>query len=259
MHVYIDIVFIINFIFDFILLLSTSIILKRNIKIIRIILGSLFGTITMAILFIRFNTICLLIFKIIISIFMVLITFGYKDIRYFFKNLYYIYLISIILGGIIYFFNNSFSKVNGLLFYNSYKMNLLLGIVLSVLGMKSYIKHIRELKNNYNKYLKATIFFSNYKIDVNAFLDSGNKLKDPYFFRPIILVDNSLIKDINKPIYVPYKTCNNEGILKCIKAKKIYIDGIGYKKNFLVGLTDSIKIDGVNCLLNEMIMEGYNV
>ena len=256
MKVYLDIIFIINYIFDFILLLSSSIILKRNTKMIRIIFGSLFGSLSIFILFIRFNTISLTIYKLLVSIGMIIIAYGYKDIKYFVKNMYYLYLISIIMGGLLSFINNSFSSVNGLLFFSSFKINLFLGIILLIIGIRIYIKNIKDLKLNYNKYIDADIYFKDYKIKVNAFLDTGNKLIDPYSFKPIILVDSKLIKEVISPIYVPFKTCNNNGLLKCIKANKIYIDGIGYKKNFLVGVTDSISIDGVNCLLNEMLMEG---
>ena len=256
MKVYLDILFVTNFIFDFILLLSSSIILKRNVKIIRLILGSLFGSITFFLLFVRLNTISLLLFKIVISTGMVLISFGFKDKRYFLKNIYYLYLISIILGGLLTFINNSFANVDGLMFYNSFKLNMVLGVLLSIIGIYIYIKNIRDLRLNYNKYLNGIIYFKDYKIRINAFVDTGNKLKDPYTFRPIILVDQRLIKKEYSPIYVPIKTCNNESLLKCIKANKLYINGIGYKKNFLVGITSSIKIDGVNCLLNEMILEG---
>ena len=220
------------------------------------ILGSLFGSLTLFVLFIRFNATSLILYKIIISIGMVLISFGFKNIKYFFKNLYYLYLISIVLGGILTFLNNSFSKVNGLIFYSSYKLNIFLGIILSIIGLYIYIRNIKDLKLNYNNYLNGIIYFKDYEVKINAFVDTGNKLKDPYTSKPIILVDNKLIRRDNNLIYVPFKTCNNQGILKCIKANKIYIDGIGYRKNILVGLTDSIKIDGVNCLLNEMVLEG---
>ena len=256
MKVYVDIVFIVNYIYDFIVLLSTSCILKRNVRFYRIILGSLFGTSTIILLFFSFSTISLLIFKIVVSIFIVLISFGFKDIRYFFKNLYYFYLVSIILGGFVYFVNNQFSYNEGLIFFNSYKYNLLLGIIMSILLIRSYVKNIKNLKDNYNKYISAIIYFNDYCLEVNAFVDTGNKLKDPYSFKPIILVDKKIIKSEERYLYVPFKTCNNEGLLKCIKAKKIYIDGIGYKKNLLVGLTDSINIDGVDCLLNERLLEG---
>lgn len=256
MKVYIDIILIINFIFDFIVLLGTSIILKRRVKLYRIILGSLVGSLSMLVLFIRFNTISLFFFKIIIGSLMILTTFNYKDIRYFIKNTYYFYLISIILGGILYFFNNQFMVSSDLMFKSCYKYNVIIGIVISVIGLIIYLKNIKDLRNNYNKYLKATIYFKNYKIDVNAFLDTGNKLKDPYLFRPIILVKEECIRDKEHVLLVPFNTCNNDGILECIKAEKIYIDGYGYKKNFLVGLSNNISLDGISCILNERLLEG---
>lgn len=106
MKVYIDIVFFTNFLFDFILLLSVNIILKRNMKIYRIILGALTGTLTLLMLFIRMNSLTLFLYKLVISIIMVLITFNYKTIKYTFKNLYFLYIVSIIMGGFLYFINN---------------------------------------------------------------------------------------------------------------------------------------------------------
>ena len=47
MVIYLDLVFIINFIFDFLLLLTINIALKRYKKIRRLILGSLFGSLSL--------------------------------------------------------------------------------------------------------------------------------------------------------------------------------------------------------------------
>ena len=256
MKIYIDMIFIINLLFDFILLLTSSIILKRNTKLIRIILGSLFGSLSLLILFVRLNSISLLLYKIIISIFMIIITFGFKNIKYFITNIYYLYLISIIMGGIIYFINNQFSYNCGLVFFNSYKYNILLGFILTVIGLFIYIRSIKKLKTNFNKYLNATIYFKEYKVEVSAFLDTGNLLKDPYLFRPIILVNKNKIKEKDDYLLVPYKSLNDNHLLKCIKAKKIYIDGVGYRNNFLIGLSNEINIDGVDCILNEKLLEG---
>ena len=54
MKIYLDYVFFINFIFDFILLFTTKVLLKRNVKIKRIILGSFIGTFSIFILFIKY-------------------------------------------------------------------------------------------------------------------------------------------------------------------------------------------------------------
>lgn len=258
MKVYLDIIFLSNIIFDFIILLSTSIILKRKVNIFRIIIATLFGSLTLLILFIRMNQLELFLFKIIVSIFMIIISFGFKNIKYFIKNIYYMYLISMILGGFLTFVNNTLSNYNnGFLFLNSNtKINLLLAFFLSFVLLLSYLKNIKELKTNYNKYYKIDIYFNKNKLSLNAFLDTGNKLVDPYKKRPIILVNEKLINNKYNYLLVPYNTISSNSLLKCIKAEKIYIDKIGYRKKFLIGLTNSINIDGVDCILNEKLMEG---
>ena len=259
MKVYIDLILITNFLFDFILLLTTSIILKRNSKIIKIILGALFGSLTIFLLFIRFNTIELFFFKIIVSIGMILISFGFRNYRYFFKNMYYLYMTSIVLGGIIYFINIQFSYKNeGLLFIaNGVSINVIVGFILSIIILQKYIKQIKLLKINHNKYYKIRIYLKNEKIlELNAFLDTGNKLVDPYRKFPIILVNEDKINTKEKNILVPYHTVNGEGLLKCIKPNKVYIEGVGFKNKLFIGLSSSINIDGVDCILNERLLEG---
>lgn len=260
MKVYLDLIFILNFLFDFIILLSTSILLKRNIKIFKIIFGALFGSLTIISLFIRLNSIQLFLFKFLISIFMILIVFGFKDIRYFIRNLYYLYMVSIVLGGFLYFINNQIGYKNeGILFINNgVSLNILLAIILSPIILYIYIKQINILKNNYNKYYKVKLIMESKNIyEFNAFLDTGNKLIDPYKKRPIMLVRENIIKesDINRTILVPYYTVNSEGLLKCIIPFKVYINNIECKKKIVIGLTTDIKLDGIDCILNEKILE----
>ena len=58
-------------------------------------------------------------------------------------------------------------------------------------------------------------------------------------------------------ILVPYHTINGNGLLKCIKPDIIFIDGIGYKGNVLIGFSDSFNFgDGVDVILHKDIMKG---
>lgn len=261
MKVYLDLILLLNFLFDFIILLSTSVLLKRNVKIYKIVLGSLIGSITTLTLFIPLTSLTLFLFKFIVSIVMILVTFGFKNHRYFFKNIYYLYIISIVLGGTLYFINNQFLYNNeGLMFItNGKSINLIFIVILSPIIIYFYIKQSKDLKTNYNKYLKVDIYLKNGKIiSLNSFLDTGNKLIDPYKKRPIILINKNKIVDVEdeKILLVPYYTLENENILKCIIPSKIYIEGFGFKKKLLVGLSNDIRIDGVDCILNERLLEG---
>ena len=70
------------------------------------------------------------------------------------------------------------------------------------------------------------------------------------------LLSNKYIREDNY-ILVPYYTMSGEGLLKCIKPDIIFIDGIGYRGNVLIGFSDSPKlIDGVDVILHKDIMKG---
>ena len=88
----------------------------------------------------------------------------------------------------------------------------------------------------------------------------GNAFKnlyDPYKKRPIILVDKKYQKE-DKFILVPYHTINGEGLLKCIKPEKVYIEKIGYKTNLLMAFSSSpSRINGVEVLLHKDLMKGW--
>ncbi len=196
-----------------------------------------------------FTSINRLLLELITIILMITIAFKYKNIRYFLTNMLYTYILSILLGGLIYLFN---SKVT----LNIY-LNYLVIIILSIEVMTLYIKENKKIKNTYNNYYKVDIYFKDKeKISLIGFLDTGNNLYDPYKKRPIILVDKKYQKE-DKFILVPYHTINGEGLLKCIKPEKVYIEKIGYKNNLLVAFSSSPStINGVEVLLHKDLMKG---
>ena len=246
MRIYIDLFFLFNTIMDIIIITSVSILLKRNTTYKRILISSLLGGISSLMLFTSINRLLL---ELITIILMITIVFKYKNIRYFLTNILYTYILSILLGGLIYLFN---SKVT----LNIY-LNYLVIIILSIEVMTLYIKESKKIKNTYNNYYKVDIYFKDKeKISLIGFLDTGNNLYDPYKKRPIILVDKKYQKE-DKFILVPYHTINGEGLLKCIKPEKVYIEKIGYKTNLLVAFSSSPStINGVEVLLHKDLMKG---
>lgn len=246
MKMYIDLFFIFNVIIDYIIIMSTSILLKRRTSYIRMILSSLIGGISSLVLFTSLNKIVIEIVSIVI---MVLISFGYKGIRYLINNILYMYILSTLLGGIIYLFNIKVS--------NSMFLTYLIIIVISIEIMLLYIKENKKMRSIYNNYYRVDIYFKDReKLSLIGFVDTGNNLYDPYKKRPVIIVPNKYIKE-DKYILVPYHTINGNGLLKCIKPDIIFIDGIGYKGNVLIGFSDSFNFgDGVDVILHKDIMKG---
>ena len=246
MKIYIDLFFLFNVIMDFMIILGTSIILKRNSNLIRIIISSLIGGFSSILLFGNINKILIEVISIIV---MMLISFGYKGIKYVLRNIFYMYLLSTLIGGIIYLFNIKVS--------NSMFLTYLIIIVISIEIMILYIKENKKMRSIYNNYYKVDIYFKDReKLSLIGFVDTGNNLYDPYKKRPVIIVHNKYIKE-DKYILVPYHTINGNGLLKCIKPDIIFIDGIGYKGNVLIGFSDSFNFgDGVDVILHKDIMKG---
>lgn len=241
MKIYIDLYFMFNFIMDMIVLFATSSLLKRRCKIGRIITSSVVGGVVSILLFTSGNRVLLEIIGIII---MTLICFGFKGIRYFITNVFYSYLISTLLGGVMYLFN---IKVTS----NSY-INYLIIIVISVEVVILYLKEMNKIKDVNNNYYRVDIYFRGMdKISLMGYLDTGNNLYDPYKHRPIILVSSKYYIDGNF-VLVPYNTIDNSGMLKCIKPEMIFIEGVGYKGNTLVSFMDRpILIEGVDVILHK--------
>jgi stage II sporulation protein GA (sporulation sigma-E factor processing peptidase) len=253
----------INLLFDFILLTAVGLVLRRNVSIKKVFLGALVGALSIFLLFISLNSFTLFIYKLVISILMVIVTFGFKDIKYTAKNLLFLYTISMILGGFLYYLNIEFSYKNeGIIFFhNGLSINVIVLIIISPVIVYIYIRQALELKNHYAHCYKVDLYFKDGTVKkLNGFLDTGNNLYDPYNNRPIILVDPKEVNfelDEYNTILVPYETIDNHGLLKCIMVDKVYIVGVGEKHNVLVGISkEKIKIEGINCILHSKLLEG---
>lgn len=215
-------------------------------------LGAFAGSLSILFLFINISNLELFLFKVIISILMILISFGYKDIKYFLKNMLFLYTISIILGGFLYYLSCTFSYKNtGLVFYfKGLSINYIFLLIASPIILYIYIKEARSLKKTTNNIYQITLLVNNIEYKLNGFMDTGNNLVDPYFFKPIILINKKI--ELDNYIIVPFVSASSESTLKCIRGKVIYMDKF---YDVYVGMCDFINIDGADCLLNNK-MEG---
>lgn len=251
MTVYIDLVCIINFIYDFLILLTVSFTLKRNRKIYNYILSSLIGVLSIFLLFLKINNIVLFLLKILISVIMIIVAFGYKSIKYTISNIIYFYMTSIVLAGFLYLIKENNSNFN---------LNYIVLLIIGPIILFIYYKSNKKLKNTYSDYYKIKIVFDKIEYNLVSFYDNGNNLKDPVSRKSIIIVGNNRLEkiyNIRSPVYVPVITVKGTHLMKCFKPSYIILND---KKiyNYLIG-ESSIKFsDGVECLLNKSLKEdGY--
>ena len=258
MKVYLDLVMILNFAIDFILLLTVSIILKRNVSITRVMFGAFIGGISILLLFFNMNSILIFLFKLIISIFMILITFGYRTIKYTLINLLYLYMSSIILGGFLYLLNLEFSYKNiGIIFFNNgLSINFIFLIIFSPIILYIYIKQTKNLRYNYSNYYNIEIKIKNKTYKYVGYLDSGNVLVDSLTKKKVILIDKrKILFNIKEFRLIPYVGVNGNNMIKVIKIDKLIFNNKEYD-DVLLGIMDKISLDGVDVILNRKLLEG---
>lgn len=249
MTIYVDGILFLNFFFDFLLLLTTNIILKRNAKIFRIVLGAFIGSLSILILFFKISSVELFFIKIYLSILMIIISFGYKNIKYFFTNISTLYIVSILLGGFLYYLNIELSyKHKGLIFYHkNNNINIIFLFIISPIVLYIYIKQIKKYKHKLSHQYKVNLYIGRNILKLDGYLDTGNVLT--YKGRPVIITNiNNTFK--NKKYYIPYTSLNGTNILECIKIRKAEVIGVGTFENIYLGFSKDININGVDVLLN---------
>lgn len=254
MKIYLDLVFLLNFFFDFILLYATSKVLKNIVKLRRLLLGSLVASTSIFLLFIELNSLSLFFLKLIISIFIILVTFGKRN---FLKNISYFYLISIILGGALYLLNISFNYKNkGILFINNgLSINLVLTIIVSPIIIFSYAKEVILYKNTYGNIYEVLIKINGQKYKLKGMIDTGNQLVDPYKKRCVILVNNNIDIIGEDFVFVPYKALNTNGIIKCFKPNSVVVGNKEFS-NCLIGVSkDKFSLNDIDCILPNKFKE----
>lgn len=235
MKVYLDLIIILNFFYDTLIVLAVSVLLRYRVNLKRVFLSSLIGELSLITLFIRLDNIFLLLLKLILSLIMVFLSFGKNN---YFNNLFYFYIITIILGGSSYLINGS----------NMYT-NLVLMIILSPIIITLYIINARRIKKELTIVHDVIIVDSDNTIKLRGIMDTGNNVVCPITRLPVVFVSDKLKLESNKLFVVPYRTIDNEGVLNCKMPDEFIMDGIIVK--CLVATSSSINTGEV-LLNNEM-------
>lgn len=254
MTIYVDGLLFLNFFFDFLLLLSVSIILKRNVSIFRVMIGAFIGSLTILILFFKITSFELFLIKVYLSIIMCLISFGFKDLKYTLKNILFLYLVSIILGGFLYMINIEFGYKNeGLVFINKgISLNVIFLIIFSPIVLYIYVKEMKNYKAKIGNYYKVNIYIGKKVLNLNGYLDTGNTLK--YKGRLVILtnIKNSFK---NKIYMIPYMGASGYGVLECIRVRKVEVLDLGVFEDVYLGFSKTLNLKEADVLLNAFMRE----
>ena len=196
--------------------------MKIKISHIRIIASSSIGAVYSIMLYMQILPIYSSIFmKIILSVVMVYISYAPKSVKIAIKQLIIFYLISFAFGGcafaLLYFVKPQDIFIKNGVYIGTYplKIALLGGIVGFVITYIAF-KIIKNKATKEEMIYKLKIKINDKTVEVNALLDTGNKLKDPYSNKSIILIFCKKEFDKYFEFFEKLKFHNNEEQLSII-------------------------------------------
>ncbi|MBM7647212.1 stage II sporulation protein GA (sporulation sigma-E factor processing peptidase) [Bacillus ectoiniformans] len=207
MVLYLDALWLLNFLADSLLLWMTAIFLKRTFKWPRLILGGLIGSLSILAMVTPFaETAGQPWAKLILSLMMVYTVFGYKRFRYFFSNLLAFYFATFLSGGMLlgahYFisFDMQLDSAFFLAGLNGFGdpvswLFVMFGLPIAYYFAKSRVDDFQSVKIQYDQMVDVFIHINDCKIKVKGLIDSGNQLQDPISKSPVMLVSIKEIRD----------------------------------------------------------------
>ncbi|MDZ5470710.1 sigma-E processing peptidase SpoIIGA [Bacillus sp. 31A1R] len=207
MTVYLDIIWALNFLFDSLLLYLTAIILKRDFKYWRVFTGGFIGSIIILLTFTPFNDYSgHPLVKLLFSVVMVFVVFGYKRLRYFISNLMTFYLTTFLVGGALigthYFVQFDYQLSSSVLLASVHGFGDPISWLFVILGFpiawhfsKTNIENIEMTKIRYDQLLDVCVCIEGNKLRFKGLIDSGNQLYDPISKMPVMFVSIANLGD----------------------------------------------------------------
>lgn len=227
MTIYVDVLFVLNFFITYLLLMLTKSLIKTTAKTYRLLLGALIGGLYSLIIFAPSLGVLSTVFgRLLISFIIIPAAFGFKRLSVFFKTIACFYFSNLIFLGVILAIWLTV-KPSGILINNDTVYFDIPAAALLVLALVSYVISILIIKlYNYTiskkEIYSLTIIKGDSEQHLFAFLDSGNKLTEPFSNYPVIIVDEGKVC-FDAERLIPYNAVGGEGVLKAFKPDKIIV------------------------------------
>ncbi|MEH7110841.1 sigma-E processing peptidase SpoIIGA [Neobacillus niacini] len=213
MSVYLDVIWALNMLFDSLLLYLSAIFLKRRIKIWRLLAGGFIGSLIILFSFTPLHSYSNHpISKLLFSVVMVLIVFGYKRLSFFIKALMTLYVTTFLIGGALigaHYFVQFDSEMSTKVMIASVTgfgdpvswLFVLLGFPIAWHFSKRNIENMEMTKIQFDQIVTVTLKINNESFTFKGLVDSGNQLYDPLSKLPVMFVSiKNMVEGLSEPI-----------------------------------------------------------
>lgn len=205
MTIYIDVIWLLNFFIDLILIWLTAFALKRLIKKWRLILAAFFAS---SIVFFLFTPLATFFYhplgKVVFSALIIYIAFGFRHFAYFLQNFFMFYFITFVIGGGLFAFHyfwqpdeyiwseimtlksTSFGSPVSWLF-------VIIALPFLIFFTKQQFQQVETRKMAYERTVTVEIQIAGRTITATGLVDSGNQLYDPLTKAPVMILEQQCL------------------------------------------------------------------
>jgi stage II sporulation protein GA (sporulation sigma-E factor processing peptidase) len=224
LEVYPDIIFILNFFIDFILLFLLKRVNRKRSNVPRLIgaaaIGATFAVVISIVpwmnVIVRF-----IIMNLIAAMLMLRIAFGKLEKSDLLKQVIVLYLITYFVGGLmnsIYYHTNFrlyLMKMGDTLIFSNISWKFVIVLMLLLVPVILFILWLlRCYQNNVRETYEVELFLENRSVHTKGLMDTGNCLYDPIYKKPVMVIENSLLEELLSTEF-----------RKDLKSAKYYMEG----------------------------------
>ncbi|GAA0460648.1 sigma-E processing peptidase SpoIIGA [Alkalibacillus silvisoli] len=290
MQLYVDLIWLLNLLFDWMILLVVAWVTRSKFVHWRVFLAALFASLIIPFtLLLDWSIFDSAIFKLIYSVFIILIAFSYQFLKDFFIKFISFYFINFSIGGAVfgihYFINTNTEMVLSTHAPFGDMVSWIVVLILFPVALfitKSQLQNLTMFQMRLQQQYDVSIRYQNKKIQVLGFLDTGNQLKHPLTQHPVILVNETIFKhwfdetkveslkladhlgfqNVNDEIQlIPYQKAGGEqGLLPAFLADEVNVlinNQVVSTKKVYVGIHFGhfSRQMNVQCLLNPLLIQ----
>jgi len=255
--IYIDVLFLLNFFIDYVIIVTTAFVCGREHNSKRILLGAAAGALySVVIFFPQLKILNIMILKLLMSVVIIIISFKFYSLRSHIRLFATYYAVNFIYGGGIYSFYR-FTSIGSKMNYSNgeYYIDIPLGVIIILTFLMYFLTVFlaKTLNRKTEDIKKIRIYYNNKYIDTKAIVDTGNKLYDPISMIPVALMENQTAvklfgSEITDEIFkeskmriVPWKDASGDSkTIYAFKPSKVIIpDSMKELNEMLIGITDN--------------------
>lgn len=201
MTVYIDVLFIVNLVVDYFILLSVKCLLKTNDKRIRLLIGAVIGSIYSCLMFFeQLQILSTMLLELLLSMLIVLISFKTKNLLSYFKMFVSFYIISALFGGTVFAIQQFLAPPiltvkNGIPYIDISPLLLIIVSAISYLLIELFSRFLSK-RNVIDNIIEIEVGIKDKKVKLSALVDTGNELTDSFSGVPVVICEYRSVKEL---------------------------------------------------------------